>query len=68
MNDIRKILDLVLKESGVNESELVDISLTRFEAADKWECAVQTRSMRDNDPGFIRVDVDKHGARVVPMH
>jgi hypothetical protein len=68
MNDIRKILDLVLKESGVDESELVDVSLTRFEPEDKWECAVQTRNMRDSDPGFIRITVDKQGARVVPMH
>ncbi|QIF01911.1 hypothetical protein [Roseimicrobium sp. ORNL1] len=67
MNDIRKVLDSILKESGVDESELVSVSMTKVKTEDKWVCAVQTLDMIDSDPSFIRVDVDKDGAKAIPM-
>jgi hypothetical protein len=60
------VLTAALSAIDVTEADpICQILLNRNQKEDTWECMVQRVSMKDFEPGFIRIVVSEDGVEIV---
>jgi hypothetical protein len=58
-------LTKALEAANVELDSLHQILMTRDQHRDLWEIAIQTKDMKILEPGFIRVEGDDDGAKII---